>query len=110
MKTIKELASEALEVQDASNLSGVAQSFTRVLSDLRRLGCYGDTLNLHPITILWVDKLASLAKCQNLRSVAVDNAYVCVRMMVNNDRCDCFFGDPHELICSTCGLPVPVQK
>ena len=60
--TIKELAQEALDVQNASNLSGVALSFGRAMADLRgQPECTGsDWCRNHPITILWVNKLEDM--------------------------------------------------
>ena len=74
MKTIQQLAREALAVQDACNLSGVAIAFARVMVDLREAleaqDEQADTnrLRFHPITTVWVDKLASLADVQHLGS------------------------------------------
>lgn len=60
-----ELAREAIGVQDASNLSGVAHGFARAMSRLRALleaeGWPGqENYHHHPIAVLWVDKLQSL--------------------------------------------------
>ena len=65
MKTIQELSKEALQVQDACNLSGVVHGFSRAMTDLRELsrqeGWEGtDNLNSHPIAVLWSSKIASL--------------------------------------------------
>ncbi len=62
MKTLKELAQDALGVQNACNLSGVVISFAQVIKDLKEnLPKAGsDEINQHPIVRLWVDKLASL--------------------------------------------------
>lgn len=65
MKTIKELAKEAIAVQDACNLSGVVHSFSRTMTDLREIArAEGwestDKLNQHPISVLYADKIASL--------------------------------------------------
>jgi hypothetical protein len=65
MKTIRELAQEALDVQDACNLSGVVHSFSRVLTDLRAVaraeGWEGTSaINMHPIAVLFSSKIASL--------------------------------------------------
>ncbi len=65
MKTIKDLAQEAINVQDACNLSGVVHGFSRAITDLRahleqEPGFSTDKLNTHPICILWSDKIASL--------------------------------------------------
>jgi hypothetical protein len=65
MKTIAELAKEALDVQDACNLSGVVHSFSRAITDLREIAraegweCT-DKINQHPIVVMWSDKIASL--------------------------------------------------
>lgn len=63
-RTLKELAREAIGVQDASNLSGVVHSFSRAITDLREHGYDSATLNNHPITRLWVSKLAYLSDMQ----------------------------------------------
>lgn len=65
MKTLKQLAQDALDCQSASNLSGVAHAFSRAMTDLRE-AIGGGSVNTHAITKLWVDKLASLAGCQSL--------------------------------------------
>lgn len=65
MRTIRELAKEAIAVQDACNLSGVVHSFSRAISDLREIArAEGwestDKINQHPICVLYADKIASL--------------------------------------------------
>lgn len=65
----KELAQEALQVQNASNLSGVAKSFAEVVREVRtRLEAEGKgsnrELHSHPIIQVWVDKMASLTGTQ----------------------------------------------
>lgn len=65
MRTLKELAKEAVEVQDALNLSGVIHAFSRAITELREnLSAAGsvstDDINHHPICILWSSKIASL--------------------------------------------------
>jgi hypothetical protein len=63
---LRRLADDAIRVQDACNLSGVAQSFAEACITLRliaqALGLPGDTewCNRHPIVTLWVDKLCDL--------------------------------------------------
>ena len=68
MRTIKELAEEAVAVQDACNLSGVVHSFASVLDDLwrhaKRQGEGTDWVNQHPITKAFVGKLVSLSRLQ----------------------------------------------
>lgn len=61
MRTIQQLAQEALDVQNASNIKGVTLSMHKALCDLSEVANLGnDLLNAHPITRLWVDKVASL--------------------------------------------------
>jgi len=69
-RTMADLAREALQVQDACNLSGVVLGFARSISRLRVLlreqGNEGtDNINLHPICQLWADKIRSLAGSQD---------------------------------------------
>lgn len=59
-RTLAQLAQEALDVQDACNLTGVALSFSRAMCDLRTLVGGGDSLRAHPVTVLWMDKLMDM--------------------------------------------------
>ncbi len=59
-RTLAQLAQEALDVQDACNLSGVAQGFGRAMVDLRRALNDGHAIRTHAITVLWLDKLADM--------------------------------------------------
>ena len=67
-QTLKEHAKDALNVQNACNLSGVVHSFDKVVTDLweeaNRIGKGTDWVNTHPIVQAYVDKLASLARVQ----------------------------------------------
>lgn len=68
-RTMADLAREAIQVQDACNLSGVVHSFSRAITRLRALleaqGKGGtDAVNTHPICWLWSDKIASLTGSQ----------------------------------------------
>lgn len=60
MKTLKELAQESLDVQNACNLTGVAHGMARAIGELRDVLGNWDEANVHPIALLWVDKLAQL--------------------------------------------------
>ena len=65
---LAQLAQEALDVQNASNLCGIAQSFARAMVELNTIsGGYGGTdwVNQHPITRLWISKFMSLAGYNN---------------------------------------------
>jgi hypothetical protein len=66
-RTLQDLAKEALQVQDAVNLTGVAQSFARAMKRLMRLEPSMGTLSLntHPIAVLWADKIRSLTGNQS---------------------------------------------
>lgn len=65
MKTMQELAKQALDVQDACNLSGVVHSFSEAIRNLREIaraeGWEGtEAINRHPICLLYSSKIASL--------------------------------------------------
>lgn len=74
-RTMKELAQEALAVQDACNLSGVVQSFARAMRDLCDLVPDTSPRNTHPVAVLWADKVAHLAGTQDLGNEQVSKAY-----------------------------------
>lgn len=63
-KTLKELAQESLDCQDACNLCGLAQAFARAMRDLGDHTNGTDARNQHPITRVWLDKMNSLAGIQ----------------------------------------------
>jgi hypothetical protein len=60
--TIQEHAREAIEVQDACNLTGVVHAFSRAMTALREANPTQGTefFNTHPIVTLFVSKLGSL--------------------------------------------------
>lgn len=64
-KTLQQLAQDALAVQDACNLSGVAQGFARAMLSLRGLGLDTEQCNNNVITIVWLDKLTQLANIKH---------------------------------------------
>lgn len=64
--TLREAAQAALSAQDASNLSGVVLTFSRVLAEAlwpeaRRLAKGTDWVNQHPVSKAFADKIAALA-------------------------------------------------
>ena len=83
-KTLKELAKEAYDVQDACNLSGVVFGFARAMESL--CACLPNTSerNTHPIVILWIDKLNHLAGIQDIGNDRVMAAYKAVRKLMEN--------------------------
>ena len=60
-RSLQQLAKEALDVQDACNLSGVAHGFARVMADLCHHVQNTDERNRHPIATVWANKIADLA-------------------------------------------------
>lgn len=62
MKTLADLYQEAIDIQNASNLSGIVHSFSRAMTRLRELENGKDTAfyNRHPIAVLYSSKIASL--------------------------------------------------
>jgi hypothetical protein len=74
-RTMKELAQEALDVQNASNLSGIVFGWARSMKRFNELnpGIGTDARNRHPIHVLWASKMASLTRCEN--TLAFSDAY-----------------------------------
>ena len=64
MKTLKDLAKEAIEIQDACNLSGLIHGWHRSMevlwSILRDSGAGTAQINQHPINQLWASKVHDL--------------------------------------------------
>jgi hypothetical protein len=71
--TYQELAQQALDVQDACNLSGVVHSFAKAMdvlwAEARERNKGTAWINQHPIVSLFLDKLASLNGSQYNSSV-----------------------------------------
>ena len=83
--TIQQAAQEALDVQNACNLSGVAKSFADVLdaiwTEARKQGKGTDFVNTHPIVTLFLSKLVSLN--QHDTDLAFSMAYDAVKILAN---------------------------
>jgi len=65
--TIQQAAQTALDVQDACNLSGVVQSFAKILTETlwpeaRRINEGTDWVNRHPISQLFASKIEDLTR------------------------------------------------
>lgn len=87
-RTLADLAREALQVQDACNLSGVIHGFSRAISQLRVVCPDQGTefYNTHPICRLWASKVHDLARlgCSNYERY--DAAYTeCQRIAEGNN-------------------------
>lgn len=79
-------AKMALDVQNASNLSGVVQAFANTIMpalwEASNEGGHGtDWVNRHPIAVLFADKIAHLTGTQTLGHDVVLNAYPEVRRL-----------------------------
>lgn len=61
-RSLKRLAQEAIDVQNACNFTGVVRSFAKVMLELGEL-CRQDrtALAVHPITRLWISKLHDMS-------------------------------------------------
>lgn len=75
-RSMQELAREALDVQKIADLSWVAVSFPRALRELKRLmppdGRFGIAYDDHPITYMWVDRIADLTSQNDMSDRAID--------------------------------------
>jgi hypothetical protein len=62
-RTLKELAQEAIGIQDAVNLSGLVHAWSKAVTELREacpdLGT--SSINFHAVNALWSFKVHSLA-------------------------------------------------
>ena len=79
-RDLAQLAQEALDIQNACNLSGVVHAWSRSISRLRELCPKEDTdfYNQHPISRLFADKCASLA--DPLNQYTTDSYFACEEM------------------------------
>lgn len=67
---------EALEVQDASNLSGVLHSWLRIIQELRDNGVTDtESINTHPICKLYAAKVIEMTRMGLADSEAYADAY-----------------------------------
>lgn len=65
--TIQQAAQEAIDVQDACNLSGVVHSFSRIIKEAlweeaRKQGKGTEWVNQHPIAKMFAEKIAQLSR------------------------------------------------
>jgi len=63
-------ASDAVQVQDAVNLTAIVGAWNRHLLAMHRAGICGDTLINHPINLAFVSKLNSLCRMTFEREMA----------------------------------------
>jgi hypothetical protein len=96
-KTMQQLAQEAIDVQDACNLSGVAHGLSRAVTALWDLsGQKGvhfgpvmsvQEINQHPIVKMWVSKLHDLARLGFSDAVEYAEAYEKCRELAASCNC-----------------------
>lgn len=85
--TLKQLAHEALDVQDACNALGVSKGYARALQQLREcltaLGQPDDTMAVreHAINRMWASKIQDLAGMGFSDTVRFSQAYDECRLM-----------------------------
>lgn len=72
--SVRDCAQTARDIQNACNMTGILHTFIEVLTCMKELGITGDELRTHPITIVFLDKLNSLAEIQNLGCERAMNA------------------------------------
>jgi hypothetical protein len=60
-RELAKLAKEAIDIQNACNLSGVVHAFSRAMRKLWDLNIGGtDAVNKHPVSLLYSDKITHL--------------------------------------------------
>jgi len=65
---INRMWADAIQVQDACNLSGVVHAFSRILADLCKTTQSTKERNTHPVCIMFASKVASLTGCEDLEA------------------------------------------
>lgn len=79
--SLEKLAQDAINVQDACNLSGVVHGFSRAITALRealteaKLPTDTDAINQHPIAKLWASKIHDLTRMGMSDAIAYADAY-----------------------------------
>lgn len=92
MRTLKELAQEAIEVQDACNLSGVVHGWHRSMEELcevlRTNSNFAgtDEINHHPINKLWASKVHDLASMGLSDFEEWGKAYDACKILASGDK------------------------
>ena len=77
-------ARRVYDAQNAVNSCGLSHEFREDLVYLLiecELGT--DSVNQHPLTVLWIDKFASLAHCQAVCDSQVMNAYAAIESLMS---------------------------
>jgi hypothetical protein len=88
--SLEEMARLALSIQNACNLSPIVRSFSRVCSSLWRIEERPGTqfVNQHPVIILFLSKLCSLAKVEGPTFEEFGIAYTWAKDLLGEDPFD----------------------
>jgi len=87
MRTMAQLAEEAMQVQDACNLSGVVKGMDRAIASLRELGVTGtDQIREHFVTRLWAAKVADLCGFYSFSENPFSDAWMKCQAVVEESR------------------------
>jgi hypothetical protein len=87
MRTVADLAREAVEIQDGCSMLGLSKGFARAVQELKdALDAEGqyegtDQINQHPVTKLWASKLHDLARMGLSDTEAFGAAYDACRSL-----------------------------
>jgi len=93
-RTLQELAEEAIQIQDACNLSGLVHAWSRAIADLREhwenktIPCTCTTeFNRHPINRLWASKVHDLTQMGLSDIDAYGTAYEACKLLMKEKPC-----------------------
>ncbi len=104
MVSLRQLAQQAIDIQDTCNLSGLAKSWGEVQTQLREVMPTIGTqeMNHHPINKMWAYKLYSLAcgePFDPLSAVNFEGAYTWCQEIVARTKCRFCKGDEKATAC-----------
>lgn len=80
---IERMHDDALQVQDACNLSGVLHSFLRNVQELRDMDLSSEDINRHPVSVLFSSKVASLTGSES--ATTFHKAYEAAQLITGQD-------------------------
>ena len=87
--TLKQAAKQAIEVQNARNMAGVAASFLQIVkNELMPVGGGTDWVNAHPICTLFISKMQQLNGYDNSLSERFEAALKAVEAIANEEKAE----------------------
>lgn len=75
MKTLQHAAEQAILVQNACNLSGVVNAFSRALAIVRENTNGTNEANRHPVSVLFTAKIMHLTRSGSMDGQTFEDAY-----------------------------------